>query len=77
MTEDQVRAAIQSAIEGVRGEARPLDFRRVHERSIAHRLAVHMEPHFRHEWDIDCEYDLNGRMKKNSRRHRRLRQPRD
>jgi hypothetical protein len=46
MTEDQLRAAIQSAIEGVRKEARPLNFQLVHERAIAHRLAVHMEPRF-------------------------------
>jgi hypothetical protein len=64
MTEDQLRAAIQAAIEGVRNEARPLDLHLVHERSIAHRLAVHMEPRFRGEWDVDCEYDRDGQVKK-------------
>jgi hypothetical protein len=65
MTEDQIRTAVQSAITAVRGEVRPLLFRRVHERSIAYRLALHMERHFRpHDWDIDCEYDLDGQMKK-------------
>lgn len=64
MTADEVRAAMQAAIEAIRREGRPLDFRRVHERTIAHRLAVHMEPHFNQEWDVDCEYDLDGLMKK-------------
>lgn len=64
MTEEQVKTAIQSAIDAVLDENRPLDFSHVHERSIAHRLALHMEPHFRREWDVDCEYDLNDKMKK-------------
>jgi hypothetical protein len=64
MTEDQVRDGIRSAIDAVLNEARPLDFHRVHERSIAHRLALHMEPHFHREWDVDCEYDLDGLVKK-------------
>lgn len=64
MTKDQIRAAIQSAIEGVRREVRPLDFARAHERTIAQRLALHMEPHFRDEWNVDCEYDRDGQLKK-------------
>jgi hypothetical protein len=64
MTEEQIRAAIHEAIESVRREERPLDFEGAHERSIAHRLALHMEPHFRQEWNIDCEYDLDGQLKK-------------
>ena len=64
MTEDQIRTAIQSAIEGVLKEARPLNFQLAHERTIAQRLAVHMEPHFCQEWDVDCEYDRDGQMKK-------------
>jgi hypothetical protein len=64
MREAQIRAAIQSAIEALRAEARPLNFDRAHERSTAHRLAVHMEPHFSPEWDIDCEYDRDGQDRK-------------
>ncbi len=64
MTEEQIRAAIDAAITGVTGEARPLKFRRAQERAIAHRLALHMEPHFRGDWDIDCEYDRDGLIKK-------------
>lgn len=64
MTEDQVRAAIQSAVDAVRNETRPLDYERAHERTIAQRLAVHMEPHFDREWNVDCEYDRDGQLKK-------------
>jgi hypothetical protein len=64
MTEDQVRTAIQSAINAVRHEVRPLNFELAQERSVAHRVAVHMEPHFRQEWDVDCEYDRDGQLKK-------------
>ncbi len=66
MIEDQVRAAVQSAIDGVRGEMPPLNFHAAHERSIAHRLAAHMEPRLDqdHDWNIDCEYDRDGQLKK-------------
>ena len=66
MTEDEVRAAVQSAIDGIRRETPPLNFQSAHERSIAHRLAVHMEPHFGQgqDWNVDCEYDRDGQLKK-------------
>jgi hypothetical protein len=66
MTEDEVRTALRSAIDGIRGETPPLNFQVAHERSIAHRLAVHMEPHFGqpHDWNVDCEYDRDGQLKK-------------
>jgi hypothetical protein len=64
MTEDQVQIAIRSAIDAVRHEVRPLDFEHAHERSIAHRMAVHLEPHFVQEWDVDCEYDRDGQLQK-------------
>lgn len=41
----------------------PLNFQ-AHERSTAHRLAAHMEPHFRAEWNVDCEYDRDGQLRK-------------
>ena len=53
-----------SAIDGVLQEKRPLNFELAHERSIAQRLAMHMEPHFCHEWDIDCPYDRDGQLKR-------------
>jgi len=31
----------------------------INERSITHRLAVHLTPLFP-EWDVDCEYNRNG-----------------
>lgn len=64
MTEGQVQAAIQSAIEGIRQEERPLNFELTHERTIAQRLAVHLQPSFGGEWDVDCEYDRDGQLKK-------------
>jgi hypothetical protein len=63
MTEEQVKAAVAAAIAGLRRETPPLDFQRVHERSTAHRLAVHMEPLFA-PWNVDCEYDRDGQTKK-------------
>jgi hypothetical protein len=63
MTDDEVLAAILRAIEGLRNEHPPLAFGRVHERSVAHRLAVQMEPLFT-GWNIDCEYDRDGLLKK-------------
>ena len=64
MTEEQIQSAIHAAIDGIKKEPRPLDFGNVHERSIAHRLAVHMEPYFHKEWDVDCEYDREEMIKK-------------
>ena len=64
MTEDQVRAAIRSAINDLRLEERPLNFELAHERTIAQRLAVHIEPYFHDQWNVDCEYDRDGRLKK-------------
>lgn len=60
MTDEEIRTAVAAAIGGVRNEPRPLNFRRAHERSTAHRLAVHMERHLGAGWDIDCEYDRDG-----------------
>ena len=64
MTDDQVRAAIQIAVQHLKEETPVLDFGSVHERSTAHQLAVHMEPLFGPEWNIDCEYDRDGYLKK-------------
>jgi len=48
------------AIESVRTEAPAPEFEAVHERSTAHRLALHFELGGQFEtWNIDCEYDRN------------------
>ena len=64
MTDDEVYAALQTAIQNLRSEEPHLDFAGVHERSTAHRLAVHMEPLFTPEWNVDCEYDRDRNVRK-------------
>ena len=64
MREEQVRQALSSAIEAIQKEVRPLEYSRVNERSIAHRLTVHMEPYFCEGWNVDCEYDRDGQIQK-------------
>jgi hypothetical protein len=63
MTEDQIRAAISTAVTSLKRETPVLEFNRVHERSTAHRLAVQMEPLFA-GWNVDCEYDRDGQTRK-------------
>ena len=63
MTEEQIKAAIESAITALKAENPPLDFSKTHERATAHRLAVHMEPLF-DGWNVDCEYDRDELIKK-------------
>ena len=63
MTEKNVQTAIKKAIKRVQGENPSLNFQVAHERSIAHRLAVHMEGLFP-KWNVDCEYDRDGQLKK-------------
>src|ERR1700676_2001601 len=53
---------IISAIDLLQREERPLQSS-VNERTVAHRLAVHMESLFR-GWDIDCEYNKHGTLVK-------------
>lgn len=60
---EQIQNAVLLATESLKSESRPLRLANVHERSIAHRIAVHMEPLFI-EWDIDCEYDRDGEVRK-------------
>jgi len=65
MNDDQIKLVVEEAIEAVKSETRPLDFKHVHERSIAHRLALHMERKFQlSDWDVDCEYDRKGLIRK-------------
>lgn len=63
MTDEEVSTAISIAIDALRTEAPILDFASVHERSTAHRLALHMEDFFR-GWNIDCEYDRDENLRK-------------
>ena len=63
MTVQDMQAAVDTAIELLCAETPPLDFNDVHERSIAHRLAVHLEPEFE-DWNVDCEYDRDGLVRK-------------
>jgi hypothetical protein len=63
MTFEEIRARIAVAINMLLEETPPLAVAVVHERSTAHRLAVHMEASFP-GWNIDCEYDRDGLMRK-------------
>lgn len=63
MTDNEVRAAVRIALRNLLAENPVLDFSAVHERSTAHRLAVHMEPLFE-DWNVDCEYDRDGQVRK-------------
>ena len=57
MTDDQIRDAVRKAIERFKAEDPPLEFCSVHERSTAFRLAIHLEPLFSDQWNVDSEYD--------------------
>lgn len=63
MNDDEIMRAVLMAIDHIRVEQPPLEFHIVHERSTAHRLAVQMEPAFP-GWNIDCEYDRYGQIRK-------------
>jgi hypothetical protein len=58
MKNSEIVLHIKQAIDLLKGEPRPLQ-PGVSERSVAHRLAVHMEGFFE-EWDVDCEYNRHG-----------------
>lgn len=63
MTDEEIKRAVTAAIEGITREEPKLEFDDVHERSTAHRLAVQMEALFE-GWNVDCEYDRDGQVKK-------------
>jgi hypothetical protein len=63
MTDIEVKQALEAAVKALKTETRPLDFRVVHERSTAHRLAVQLESHFK-TWDVDCESDRDEQQLK-------------
>lgn len=51
-----ITAIVYAAIDAVRDEHPPLDFPFIHERTVAHRLAVELERHVI-GWNVDCEYN--------------------
>ncbi|MGA2050840.1 MAG: hypothetical protein ABSG96_24350 [Terracidiphilus sp.] len=63
MTLDEIKAMVADAIIQVQAENPPLVFDDVHERSTAHRLAVHLDSLFP-SWNVDCEYDRYGLVRK-------------
>lgn len=63
MEDEQIKAAIHEAIGELLAEKPLLEFGTVHERSTAHRLALHMEDKFG-DWNVDCEYDRDGHIRK-------------
>lgn len=63
MTDEEIMQCIARAIARLSGEQPALEFHSVHERSTAHRLAVHMEQEFP-GWNIDCEYDRSEGLQK-------------
>ena len=63
MNDLQVRRAVEAAIEALKAERPVLEFEAVHERSTAHRLAVHLE-RLCLGWNVDCEYDRDGQLRK-------------
>jgi hypothetical protein len=62
MSDDQIQTAV-AAIRSLTDESSTLNFDSVHERSTAHRLAVHFDPLFT-GWNVDCEYDRDGQLQK-------------
>jgi hypothetical protein len=63
MTTEAIQTSVLEAITRVKTEKPLLDFKAVHERSTAHRLAVHLELCFE-AWNVDCEYDRGGQLRK-------------
>jgi hypothetical protein len=63
MNDEEIMRAVIKAIGLLRNEQPSLEFNVVHERSTAHRLAVQMEPFFP-AWNVDCEYDRHGQVRK-------------
>lgn len=55
MTDEEIKSAVQCAIEKLKSETPCLNFE-INERATAHRLAVHLENLFT-DWNVDCEYN--------------------
>ena len=63
MKNNTIKRKVARAVARLSNERPVLEFHVVHERSTAHRLAVHLEPEFP-RWNIDCEYDRFGLLQK-------------
>jgi hypothetical protein len=63
MTDKQIRRAVEASIDALKAEEPPLKFAKVHERTTAQRLAVHIGHRFE-GWNVDTEYDRDGEAKK-------------
>jgi hypothetical protein len=61
MVDVKLRDSVASAIKDLKAENPALEFGTVHERTTAHRLAVHLEMHFK-TWNVDCEYNRDERF---------------
>jgi hypothetical protein len=60
----EIKTRVHCAVERLFAADRYLLERRVHEQTITHRLAVHVQQLFGH-WDVDCEYNKNLDQLKN------------
>ena len=58
-TEEEVHAAVDAAIDLLCASDQHLLDADASERSLSHRLAVHLIPKFQH-YEIDCEYNRDG-----------------
>jgi hypothetical protein len=63
MNRDEVATRLTTAIELLTGVDHDLLLLDANERSVTHRLAVHMDPQFE-GWNVDCEYNRNRNFQK-------------
>jgi hypothetical protein len=69
MTEDEVRAAINKAMQRLVNDDGEILGRDVNERTLTHRLAVYLEHDALFKgWYVDCEYNRDGTKSKRLRR---------
>lgn len=66
MTLDEIKVAVANAINNVLAETPPLIFDDVHERSTAHRLAVHLDSPFP-EWNVDASTTATDKSERSYR----------
>lgn len=59
MTESNIKARLQRAIEALLSQDAPLLKYDVNERLITHKLAEHLQQEFP-GWNVDCEYNRDG-----------------
>ena len=65
MNLEEIKEKINNAIVLLKQETPCLNFGEIHERTTAHRLAVHIEKQLAETgWNVDCEYNKDGTFKK-------------